>query len=177
MDLSRAIAAADNGMWSMVIDCLQELPLDRLKDNDRVLDIALQVLLQGDLEQQWAIAKIIPKLGEIALWPLLEIVNDLNVDLEDRWAVGRILGAYSQPQSIATLIALIQQDEDPELTAIATDALAKIGTPAIVAVTELLHPTAANAGVQRGLAVRILARIRHSQTIEPLLQLVDDPDP
>jgi HEAT repeat protein len=177
MDLHRAIAAADNGMWSMVIDCLQDLPLDRIKDNDRVLEIALQVLLQGDLEQQWAIAKIIPKLGEIALWPLLEIVNDSDADLEDRWAAGRILGAFSQPQSIAATIALIQQDEDPELTAIATGALAQIGTPAIAAVTALLDPTATNAAAQRGLAVRILARIRHSQTIEPLLQLVDDPDP
>ncbi len=177
MDLHRAIAAADNGMWSIVIDCLQDLPLDRLQANDRVLDLALQALLQGDLEQQWAIAKVIPKLGEIALWPLLEIANDSDMDLEDRWAVGRILGAFNQPQSIASLIALIQQDEDAELTSIATGALAQIGTPAIDAVTALLDPTAVNAAVQRGLAVRILARIRHSQTIEPLLQLLDDPDP
>jgi HEAT repeat protein len=177
MDLSRAIAAADNGMWSMVIDCLQDLPLDRLQANERVLDLALQVLLQGDLEQQWSIAKIIPKLGEIALQPLLEIVNDSDIDLEDRWAAGRILGGFNQPQSIATLIAIIQQDEDPELTAIATGALAQIGTPAIAAVTTLLTPTEAGGSARLGLAVRILARIRHSQTIEPLLQLIDDPDP
>jgi HEAT repeat protein len=177
MDLSRAIAAADKGMWSSVIDCLQELPLDRLRDNDRVLDLALQVLLQGDLEQQWTIAKFIPKLGEIALQPLLEIVNDTDIDLEDRWAAGRILGSFSQPQSIAALVALIQQDEDPELTAIATGALAQIGTPAIAAVTALLVPTGSGSSSQLPLAVGILARIRHSQTIEPLLQLVDNPDP
>jgi HEAT repeat protein len=177
MDLNRAIAAADNGMWSIAIDCLQELPLDRIKDNDRVLDIALQVLLQGDLEQQWTIAKLIPKLGEIALQPLLEIVNDPNLDLEDRWAAGRILGAFNQPQSIAALVTLIQQDEDPELIAIATGALAQIGTPAIAAVTALLAPTASGTSSQLAVAVGILARIRHSQTIEPLLQLVDNPDP
>jgi HEAT repeat protein len=177
MNLNRAIAAADKGMWSNVIDCLQELPLDRLKANDRVLDLALQVLLQGDLEQQWTIAKIIPKLGEIALQPLLEIVNDPEIDLENRWAAGRILGGFNQPQSIAALVALIQQDEDPELTAIATGALARIGTPAIAAVTALLAPTASGASSQLALAVGIIARIRHSQTIEPLLQLVDNPDP
>ena len=177
MDLSRAIAAADRGMWSSVIDCLQELPLDRLKANDRVLDLALQVLLQGDLEQQWTIAKIIPKLGEVALQPLLEIVNDIDIDLEDRWAVTRILGGFRQPQSIEALVTLIQQDEDPELTAIATGALAQIGTPAIAAVTALLAPTASGESSQLALAVGILARIRHSQTIEPLLKLVDNPDP
>jgi HEAT repeat protein len=177
MNLNRAIVAADNGMWSIVIDCLQEVPLDRIKANDRVLDLALQVLLQGDLEQQWTIAKIIPKVGEIALQPLLEIVNDPDIDLEDRWAAGRILGAFSQPQSIEALVFLIQQDEDPELTAIATGALAQIGMPAISAVTELLVPDGSGSSSQIALAVRILARIRHSQTIEPLLQLVDDPDP
>jgi HEAT repeat protein len=164
-------------MWSSVIDCFQELPLDRLKEDDRVLDLALQVLLQGDLEQQWTIAKIIPKLGEIALQPLLEIINDPDIDLPDRWAVGRILGRFSQPQSIAALVAIIQQDEDPELTAIATGALAQIGTPAIAALTALLVPTAAGGSSQLAAVVGILARIRHSQTIEPLLQLVDNPDP
>jgi HEAT repeat protein len=177
MNLNRAIVAADNGMWSIVIDCLQEVPLDRIKANERVLDLALQLLLQGDLEQQWTIAKIIPKVGEIALQPLLEIVNDPDIDLEDRWAAVRILGAFSQPQSIEALVFLIQQDEDPELTAIATGALAQIGMPAISAVTELLVPDGSGSSSQIALAVRILARIRHSQTIEPLLQLVDDPDP
>jgi HEAT repeat protein len=177
MNLNRAIVAADNGMWSIVIDCLQEVPLDRIKANERVLDLALQLLLQGDLEQQWTIAKIIPKVGEIALQPLLEIVNDPDIDLEDRWAAVRILGAFSQPQSIEALVFLIQQDEDPELTAIATGALAQIGTPAISAVTELLVPDGSGSSSQIALAVGILARIRHSQTIEPLLQLVDDPDP
>jgi HEAT repeat protein len=177
MNLNRAIVAADNGMWSIVIDCLQEVPLDRIKANERVLDLALQLLLQGDLEQQWTIAKIIPKVGEIALQPLLEIVNDPDIDLEDRWAAVRILGAFSQPQSIEALVFLIQQDEDPELTAIATGALAQIGMPAISAVTELLVPDGSGSSSQIALAVGILARIRHSQTIEPLLQLVDDPDP
>jgi HEAT repeat protein len=87
------------------------------------------------------------------------------------------LGAFNQPQSIAALVTLIQQDEDPELTEIATGALAQIGTPAIAPVTALLAPTAAGGSSQLALAVGILARIRHSQTIEPLLQLANNPDP
>ncbi len=169
--LNRAISAADSGKWSIVIDCLQNLSLAQIDNNQQVLDLALQVLIEGDFEQQWDIAKIISKLGEIAVQPLLDIVNDRDLDLEDRWFGARILGEFSHPQVVTALVELVQQNEDPELTAIATGALTKIGTPAIAALTDLLSTT------DRGMAVAILAQIRHSQTIEPLLAIVDDPDP
>jgi HEAT repeat protein len=169
--LDRAISAAEQGMWSIVIDCLQNMPLDRLAGNDRVLDLALQVVSKGDLEEQWEVAKIVPKLGEIAIQPLLELVNDPNLDLEDRWCCARILGQFDRPQVITALIEIIRLNEDAELSAIATSALTKIGTLAIAALTELLDTP------ERSIAVTILAQIRHSQTIEPLLQIVDDPNP
>lgn len=171
IDLNRATAAAASGMWSIVVDCLQNLSLEHFDRNRNVLDLALQVLLQGDLEQQWDIAKIIPKLGEIAIEPLLDIVNDRDLDLEDRWFGARILGEFKQPQVVTALVELIRQNEDPELTAIATGALTKIGIPALAALTHLL------ATADRRIAVAILAQIRHSQTIEPLIQVIDDPDP
>jgi HEAT repeat protein len=170
-DLNSAIAAADRGMWSIVIDALQNLPPAQIANHPQVLDLALQVLNQGDFDQQWEIAKIIPKLGEIAIQPLLAIVHDSDIDLEDRWCGARILGEFKHPQVITALVELIRQQEDPELTSIATGALTKIGTPAIAALTDLLATT------DRGMAVRILAQIRHSHTIDPLLQIVDDPDP
>jgi HEAT repeat protein len=169
--LDRAISAAEQGMWSIVIDCLQNMPLDLLEGNMLVLDLALQVVSQGDLEQQWQIAKIIPKLGEIAIQPLLGIVNDPDIDLEDRWCSARILGQFTHPQIITALIEIIRHNEDEELTAIATSSLTTIGKPAIAALTALLNAP------ERDIAVTILAQIRHSQTIEPLLQTVDDPDP
>ncbi|NJR31984.1 MAG: HEAT repeat domain-containing protein [Chamaesiphon sp. CSU_1_12] len=180
IDLDRAILAASQAnhqRWSIVIDSLQGLSVDRLQQNQIALDLALQVLSQGDFEQQWEIAKIIPKLGEIAIQPLLDIVNDPEVDLEDRWLAARILGAFARAEVITALVAIIQTDEDPELSAIATSALAKIGTPAIAAVTELLLLPRTNESIaNRRLAASILAQIRHSQTIEPLLQIIDDPD-
>jgi HEAT repeat protein len=175
IELNRASAAAERGIWSIVIDCLQNLSLAQIDRNHRVLDLALQVLAQGDFEQQWEIAKIVPKLGEIAIQPLIDIINDPDIDLEDRWFGARILGEFDRPQVVTALIALIQQNQEPELTAIAIGALTKIGTPAIAALTEILATPAAAA--QRGMAVRILAQIRHSQTIEPLIQAIDDPDP
>jgi HEAT repeat protein len=168
-DFNQAISAAERGMWSIVIECLQNLAPEQL--DERALDLALQVLIQGDFEQQWDIAKIIPKLGEIAIQPLLEIVNDRELDLEDRWFGTRILGEFKHPQVVTALIELIRQNEDPELTAISTGALAKIGIPAISALTDLFTTP------DRHSAVTILAQIRHSQTIEPLIQVIDDADP
>lgn len=171
LDINRAQTAANNGLWSIVIDVLQDLALTQFEERQVVLDLALQVLLQGNADQQWEIAKIIPKLGEIAVQPLLTIVNDSEIDVEDRWAAVRILGSFSQPEVVMALVELISQNEDLELTAIAIGALTKIGTQAIAALTDLLGTA------DRLVAVRILAQIRHSQTIEPLLQVVDDLDP
>lgn len=170
-DLDPAIAAADNGMWSEVINQLQKIPLDRAQRRSQALDLALQVLVRGDFEQQWDIAKIFPKLGEIAIEPLLNLLNDGSIEIEDRWFVARILGNFDRPDVVAALVATIRQGEDPELSEIATGALAKIGTAAIVALAELL-PTSDCA-----IALAALAQIRHSQTIEPLLSTLHHPDP
>jgi HEAT repeat protein len=180
LDLQSAIIAANSGKWSIVIDCLQNIPLNQqsgenpanwLERQEQILDLALQVLLQGDFEEQWAIAKIVPKLGEIAVKPLLEIVNDPDIDLEDRWFVARILGDFKQPGVAIALIDVLQREEDPDLSAMITGALAQIGTPAIAALTSLLHTP------NRHQAIAALAQIRHSQTIEPLLSAIDDADP
>jgi HEAT repeat protein len=169
--LDRAKAAADTGNWSIAIDNLQQLSIDQIADSNLVLDIALQVLIQGDFDQQWEIAKIIPKLGDIAVQPLLNLLDDIYLDLEDRWVIARILGEFHQPQVVTTLIELIQQKEDPELTEIAINALTKIGVPAISSLTDLF------ATPNRHTAIATLAQIRHSKTIEPLIQVLDDPDP
>ena len=169
--LDRAKAAADDGNWSIAIDRLQHLSIDQIAHSELVLDIALQILIQGDFDQQWEIAKVIPKLGNIAIQPLLNLLNDIDIDLEDRWVVAKILGEFHQPQVVIALIELIQQQEDLELTEIATSALTKIGVPAISALTDLL------ATPDRSIAIATLAQIRHSKTIEPLIQVIDDPDP
>jgi HEAT repeat protein len=171
-DLQAAMTAANSGMWSIVIDRLQSIPsADTTLQRQQILDLALQVLIDGDFEEQWAIAKIIPKLGEIALQPLLEIINDTDIDLDERWFVARILGEFKQPEVAIALVSVLQLEEDAELRAMITGALGQIGTPAIAALTSLL-PTPS-----RPQAIAALAQIRHSQTIEPLLATIDDADP
>ena len=168
--LDRAKAAADNRNWSIAIDRLQQLSIDQITHSELVLDIAIQVLIQGDFDQQWEIAKIIPKLGDIAVQPLLDLLDDTDIDPEDRWVVARILGEFHRPQVVTALIALIQQQEDLELTEIAISALTKIGVSAISALVDLF------ATPNRRTAIATLAKIRHSKTIEPLIQVIDDPD-
>jgi HEAT repeat protein len=182
-DLDRAVAAADRGLWSIATATLQNLTLAQIESNQQVLDLALQILTQGDFEQQWEIAKIFPKLGEIAIPPLVMMIQDSEVDLENRWFAARILGEFvgiaspseNRPPVITALIEIIRTNEDAELTAIAIGSLTKIGTPAISALTAILATPVST--IQRGMAVTILAQIRHSQTIEPLIQVIDDPDP
>ncbi len=171
--IDRATAAAESGMWSLVIDSFQNIPLNLANDRalERILALSLQVLSQGDFEEQWAIAKIIPKLGEIAIEPLLNIINDPDIDLEDRWFVARILGEFKQPQIAIALVAVLKREEDPDLIAMLTSALAQIGTPAIAALTDLLDTP------HRYQGISALAQIRHSKTIEPLLSVIDDADP
>jgi len=174
-DLDHAVAAVDRGLWSIATTALQNLALAQIEGNQQVLDLTLQILTQGDFEQQWEIAKIFPKLGEIAMLPLVRMIHDSEADLENRWFAARILGGFDRPPAIAALIEIICTDEDAELTAIAIGSLTKIGTPAISALTAILATPGAT--IQRGMAVTILAQIRHSQTIEPLIQVIDDPDP
>jgi HEAT repeat protein len=196
-DLQPAIAAAQQGRWSVVIEYLQILPIvgtpdasggdDLLAWRSQVLELALQVLLQGDFEEQWEIAKILPKLGVIAIQPLLNLLNNDELELEERWFIARILGEVGggvalpehRSQVVTALIESIERNEDPDLVEMATSALAKIGTPAIAALTDLLNPPLGKNSCRehRVLAVTALAQIRHSQTIEPLLGAADDPDP
>lgn len=174
MTIDQATAAANSGMWSIVIDRFQSIPIDLVTEEsalEQILALSLQVLSQGDFEEQWAIAKIIPKLGEIAIQPLLDIINDSDIDLDDRWFVARILGEFKQPQIAIALVAVLKREEDLDLRTMLTSTLAQIGTPAIAALTDLLDTP------HRYQGISALAQIRHSKTIEPLLSVVDDGNP
>jgi HEAT repeat protein len=72
---------------------------------------------------------------------------------------------------IEAVIDQLSQNPPPEIATILLQVLTDMGKPAIQRLTELLEvPT------WRLAAVTALAQIRHSQTIEPLLQVVADPD-
>jgi HEAT repeat protein len=155
---------------------LQQLSSDRQASSlagdelERALQLALEVLERGDFHERWEAAKLLPKLGTVAIDPLIEILEDEEADPELRWFAARILGELDSPAVVTPLINLLQSAADQELVEMAANALGHLGTSAIEALTALL-PSAET----RLLAARSLSQIRHSATITPLLSIVGDP--
>jgi HEAT repeat protein len=176
--LEQAQAAHDAADWSLLIEYLQKLILEDsqhpeiIKNQEYLLELALSVLEMADFQQRWDIAKVFTYLEDIAIPPLIEILEDENVDEEARWYAARILGEFQHPDVIEPLVELLKTDEDEELKAIAATALGQMGTLAITGLAELL-----NNEDTKLLAVRSLACIRHTETIAPLLMVVQDSQP
>lgn len=181
--LEQAQAARSSANWSLLVQYLQQLILEEKlvpasqdkeyvfsSDLEQVLDLALDVLISGDFHQRWDIAKIFPKLGQSAIAPLLEILVDEDADEELRWYAVRVMGEFNHPKAIAALVELLKTSDSEELSGMAATALGQIGTPAIAALTELL--AIENTRLK---AVRSLSGIRRSETITPLLSVVQDP--
>jgi HEAT repeat protein len=181
--LEQAQVAAQQGNWSLLNQHLQHL-LHREQfsaktqlsshqvetDWQPVLTLALDALEWGDFQERWEVAKLIPRLGSIAIAPLIEILQDEEADIELRWFTARILGAFDAPEVVNALVELLKDSESEDLSSMAAEALTKLGASAISALTELLVEEDS-----RLLAVRSLAQIRRSETIAPLLRVVDDP--
>src|SRR4028118_1497303 len=149
--LEQATAAAQQRNWSLLNQFLQQLPLGKnavdteagsvsLSDTDleQVLNLALDVLDAGDFQERWEVAKVFPKLGAIAIAPLLEILEDEDADLELRWFAGRILGEFNHPSVITRLVEFLKTSEDEDLLVVAATALSSLGDSAVDALASLL---------------------------------------
>ena len=169
--IKQAQVAHDAANWSLLIQCLQQLQETALLKSapEQLLDLAIAVLEFGDFHQRWEIAKVFPKLGQCAINPLIEILEDEDVDEEMRWYAARILGEFHDPAAITALVELLKISDNEELSAMAAAALGQIGSPSVAALTELLAEEDT-----RLLAVRSLSHIRRSETITPLLSVVHD---
>lgn len=180
--LKQATAAADQGNWSLLNQCLQHLPLGKnatdaeaestpLNETDleQVLNLALEVLDAGDFRERWEVAKLFPKLGERAIAPLIEILEDDEAEMEVRWFAGRILAEFNHPTVMITLVNLLKTSEDEDLAAMAASALSSLGNSAIDALAGLLAESET-----RLLATTALSQIRRPEIIEPLLSVVHD---
>ena len=179
--IEKATLATESQNWTLVNQYLGELPLEKknqrlikLKEAQlrQVLAIALQVLKYGDFQQRWEISRFFRKLGKPAITPLIKILHDEEADVEFRWFVVRILGDFSQPEVVIALVKLLQKTEDEDLAVVAAQALGNIGDSAIEALAQLLTDTEL-----RLLAASALAYMRRPQVVEPLLSVVDDPNP
>ena len=103
------------------------------------LDLAMEGLIEGDFQSRWDLAKVIPKFGTAAIAPLLDLLNDTDLEWETRWFAARILGEIRHPAVLADLVTILQTHPEPELQAVATAALANYGDAAIAALTSALQ--------------------------------------
>ena len=176
VETQTAYVAAD---WSLLLEYLQQLILKTdaqhpaiVNNQEYLLKLALAILELGDFQQRWDITKVITRLGNIAIAPLIVILTDEEAEEELRWYAMRTLGEFQHPDAIMPLVAVLKTSDNDELKAMASAALGQMGTLAISALEELLGETET-----RLLAVRSLCHIRCSETIAPLLSVVNDPQP
>lgn len=176
--LELADAAAKQGDWWQVCQTLQQRlvakdlePLSE-PERDRWLSLALHLLEAGDFAASWDLAKILPSLGEDAINPLIDLLQDTEAELESRWFAARILGEFDTPATVQALIAILQKADDADLSLMAAEALSNLGSSAIAALTNLLQQEDS-----RLLTVKSLAKIHHPEVVAPLLSVVSDPQP
>lgn len=179
--LSLGLEAAQQQNWSLVNHYLRLLPLANKPTSDFIFPdsawqvafkLALGVLLNGDFQQQWEVAKILPLLGTPIIDPLILLLEDEAITIEARWFICQVLGNFNHEAIAIALIKLLQHTEEPELIDIAGKTLTKIGTKAIAVLVDLLSQPK-----YRALAAQSLAYIRHPEIITPLLTIVNDPQP
>jgi HEAT repeat protein len=173
LNLAPVQAAAAVQDWSLVNTCLAELSLATANATEQfqILELALPVLRSEDFQDGWAVTKILPALGDIAIEPLLKMLQDDEIEPEVQWLVGKVLGEFRSPLVVTGLAeCLLQNSDSSELAEIALRALIQMGDLAIDQLTALLK-------TNKLAAVTALAQIRHSLTIPPLLTVADDPDP
>jgi HEAT repeat protein len=167
----RVYAAADRADWGQVWSCLQELPGSEPAP-EALLNLSLRALADDDLENARSIAKLLLARADRAIPSLLALLCNPSTPPEERWFGIQLLGSCPAALAVVELAACLETARDPEMAEQMVQALVQFGLAAIEQLTPLL------AIPERKMSALVaLARIRHSQTIEPLLSISTDPDP
>jgi HEAT repeat protein len=175
--LAQATQALQKEDFSLAYDEIQRYLQEEADEQKKgieieaVLPIALKILEQGDFQARWDMAKVLVKLGDRVIDPLITVLENEEKASEHRWFAARILGEFDQPPVILALVNCLQITEDEDLRAIAAKALGNIGQSAI----DALNPLLSNPET-RLLAVEAFAQIPRPEVIEALLSVINDPD-
>jgi HEAT repeat protein len=175
--LGEATEALRNEEFSLAYDALQRYLLEEVDDITEeakissLLPIALKSLEQGDFQARWDMGKVLVKLGDRVIDPLITVLENEQKESEHRWFAARILGEFDQASVVLALVNCLQTTEDEDLQTIAAQALGNIGQSAIDALNSLLSNPET-----RLLAVEAFAQIPRPEVIEPLLSVVNDSD-
>jgi len=135
------------------------------------LAAALERLQTEDFAHRWDAAKVIQRYGEIAIAPLLNLLQE-NDDDELCWFIIRALGDSAHPQAIQALMQLLQSTDAEDVRQAAAVALAQHPDEVLPLLESLLTDEQG-----RSHAILVLAQLHHPQAISLLLPLATDPDP
>lgn len=175
--ITQAEISINSSNLDLALTLLQQLSQQLLSSHREeqlttVINLAIQVLENSDFATRWDLAKLFPVFGNRAIAPLLEILENEDLDSEYRWFVARILANFPATSVIPALAQMLQQTTDEELRAIASQSLASFGNDAIDTLSNLLTNSET-----RLLATQALGEINSTLTISPLLTVIHDPDP
>ena len=179
--LKQAKIAVQQQNWSLVNYYLQQLITENRsnkttstfeKNNvalDEVIALAIEILENGDFQEKWDINKLFKQIGTPAIIPLIEILKDQEIDLEERWFVTRILAEFNSQEVLEAMGNIIVSSEAGDLQEIAVETLARFGNSAVDLLTDLLAKPES-----RLLAIKALAQINCISIIPALLTVVKD---
>jgi HEAT repeat protein len=134
-----------------------------------MLTASLKVLQSGDFHARWDAAREIARFGELAIAPLIKLLQSPESDLEVQWLVAQTLGEFRHPEALMALATLLRTTEDDEISQVAASTLGQMGVEAIPVLADCLHRPETTLA-----AVQALAHIHDLQTIPLLLQVVED---
>ncbi|MDE5118150.1 MAG: HEAT repeat domain-containing protein [Trichodesmium sp. St2_bin2_1] len=179
--LEQAKIAVQRQNWSLVNYYLKQFILESRSDKatstfpknnadlDEVIDLGIEVLQNGDFQEKWDIDKLFKQIGKPAIAPLIEIIKDREIDLEQRWFVTKILAEFNSEEVLETMGNIIVSSEPVDLQEIAAETLASFGDSAIDLLTDLLAKPKS-----RLLAIKALAKINCISIIPALLTVAKD---
>ena len=170
--LQRSVALQD---WPWVVRSVQGILIEGVPlseaQQDSVIEALILALEWGDFQVRWDVAKVLPGLGDRAIGPLLEWLQEEDLDEDVQWFGIRMLGRWAGDAGLNRLLEVLQSGT-PDLQAMALSVLIQQGNTILDRILPLLITDET-----RLLAVKILSGIRSRDTLDLLLTVVTDEDP
>ena len=171
--LQRSVALQD---WAWVVRSAEAIaraegPVLAEAQQDGVIEALILALEWGDFQVRWDVAKVLPMLGDRAIEPLLEWLQEEDLDADVQWFGIRMLGRWAGDAGLNRLLETLKSGT-PDLQAMALSVLIQQGNAILDRIPPLLI-----SDETRLLAVKILSGIRSRDTLDLLLSVVTDENP
>ncbi|MBD2156200.1 HEAT repeat domain-containing protein [Leptolyngbya sp. FACHB-16] len=135
------------------------------------LETALESLQSEDFAHRWDAAKVIKRYGELAIAPLLNLLQEADDDDDLMWFIVRTLGEIAHPLALQALIQILQSTHADDIRQASATALAQ-HPEAVLPQLELLLKDKQG----RSHAILVLVQMHHPNALPLLLSLANEAD-